>query len=94
MLDENGITVDIFPIFSTLDEEKIERLIDDNGNSSPRVIGDVTRTEIPSKVTEETIENAVEIDVSRSESSPLPFIIGGLAIVGVGTGIVLYKKKK
>lgn len=102
MLDENGSTVDIFPIFSTLDKEKIERPIDDSGNDSPRVIGDVTRTEMPSeshansdsKVTDETIENAVEIDVRRSESSPLPFIIGGLAIVGVGTGIVLYKKKK
>lgn len=94
MLDENGSTVDIFPIFSTLDEEKIERPIDDNGNSSPRVIGDVTRTEMPSEVTGKTIENAVEIDVRRSESSPLSFIIGGLAIVGIGTGIVLYKKKK
>ncbi|MDE6424861.1 MAG: hypothetical protein K2K89_01815 [Ruminococcus sp.] len=102
MLDENGSTVDIFPIFSTIEEEKIERPIDDSGNSSPRVIGDVIRTEMPSeshansdgKVTEETIENAVEIDLKRSDSSPLPFVIGGLAIVGVGTGIVLYKKKK
>ncbi|MDE5771187.1 MAG: hypothetical protein K2I06_06095 [Ruminococcus sp.] len=102
MLDENGSVVDTFPIFSTIEEEKIERPIDDSGNSSPRVIGDVIRTEMPSeshansdgKVTEETIENAVEIDLKRSDSSPLPFVIGGLAIVGVGTGIVLYKKKK
>lgn len=102
MLDENGNTVDIFPIFSTLDEEKIERPIDDNGNDSPRVKGDVTRTGMPSdsiadssnEFTSDTIENAVEIDVKRSESSSLPFVIGGLAIVGVGTGIVLYKKKK
>lgn len=102
MLDKNGSAVDIFPIFSTLDEEKIERPIDDDGNDSPRVIGDVARTEMPSdshansddKVTEATIENVVEIDLKRSESSPLPFVIGGLAIVGVGTGIVLYKKKK
>lgn len=102
MLDENGNTVDIFPIFSTIEEEKIERPIDDNGNSSPRVIGNVTRTETPSdssvdsgnEFTSDTIENAVEIDVERSESSPLPFIISGFAVVGVGTGIVLYKKKK
>ncbi len=102
MLDENGDTVDIFPIFSTLDEEKIEHSIDDNGNSSPRVIGDVKRTETPSdssvnsgnEFTSNTIENAVEIDLKRSKSSPLPFVIGGLAIVGIGTGIVLYKKKK
>ncbi len=94
MLDENGDTVDIFPIFSTLDEEKIEHPIDDNGNNPPRVIGDVTRTEMPSKVTEETIENVVEIDVRRSESSPLPFIIGGLAIVVSGTAFMMYKKRK
>ena len=98
MLDENGSTVDIFPIFSTLDEEKTEHPINDNGNSSPRVIGDVERTETLSdslansgdKFTTDT----VEIDLKRSESSLIPFIIGGLAIIGVGTGIVLYKKKK
>ena len=49
MLDENGSVVDTFPIFSTIEEEKIERPIDDSGNSSPRVIGDVIRTEIPSE---------------------------------------------
>lgn len=102
MIDKNGSTVDIFPIFSTLDEEKIERPIDDNSNDSPRVIGDVERTEMPSdslansddKVTKATIENAVEIDLKRSGSSPLPFVAGGLAIIGVSTGIMLYKKKK
>ncbi|MDE5557564.1 MAG: hypothetical protein K2J32_07725 [Ruminococcus sp.] len=102
MLDENGSVVDTFPIFSTIEEEKIELPIDDNGNSSPRVIGNVKRTETPSdnsvdsgnEFTSDTIENAVEIDVRRSASSPMSFIIGGLAIVGVGTGIVLYKKKK
>ncbi len=102
MLDENGSTIDIFPIFSTIEEEKIEHPIDDNGNSSPRVISNVTRTETPfdssidsgNEFTSDTIENAVEIDIKRSESSSLPFVIGGLAIVGVGTRIVLYKKKK
>ena len=102
MLDENGDTVDIFPIFSTLDEEKIERPINDNGNSSPRVIGDVERTETPSdslansgdKFTTNTIENAVEIDIRLSESSPIPFVIGGLAIVVSGTAFVIYKKRK
>lgn len=48
MLDENGSVVDTFPIFSTIEEEKIELPIDDNGNSSPRVIGNVKRTETPS----------------------------------------------
>ena len=102
MLDENGDTVDIFPIFSTIEEEKTERPINDNGNSSPRVIGDVERTETPfdspvdsgNEFTNVTIETAVEVDLERSASIPLPFVIGGLAVVGVGTGIVLYKKKK
>ena len=48
MLDENGSVVDTFPIFSTIEEEKIELPIDDNGNSSPRVIGNVKRTKTPS----------------------------------------------
>lgn len=46
------------------------------------------------KFTEVTIENAVEIDLKHSGSSPLPFFAGGLAIIGVSTGIMLYKKKK
>ncbi|MCM1316321.1 MAG: hypothetical protein NC244_13225 [Alistipes senegalensis] len=102
MLDKNGSTVDIFPIFSTIEEEKIEHPIDDNGNNSPRVIGDVARTETSSDSSVDsdnefinvTIETVVEVDLERSANSPLPFIIGGLAVVGVGTGIVLYKKKK
>ncbi|MDE7363384.1 MAG: hypothetical protein K2N27_00635 [Ruminococcus sp.] len=77
MLDENGSVVDTFPIFSTIEEEKAERPIDDNGNDSPRVIGNITRTETSSdspvdsgnEFTSVTIENALE----RSESSPVPF---------------------
>ena len=45
------------------------------------------------KVSADSTERAVDGISERSESSPLPFVIGGLAIVGVGTGIVLYKKK-
>ncbi len=102
MLDENSSTVDIFPIFSTIEEEKIEHPIDDNGNNSPRVIGDVKRTETSfdgsgdsgNEFTSDTIENAVEIDVKRSESIPVPFIIGGLAIVVSGTAFMMYKKRR
>ncbi|MCM1225694.1 MAG: hypothetical protein NC548_65750 [Lachnospiraceae bacterium] len=102
MLDENGSIVDIFPIFSTIAEEKTEIKIEENGNNSPRVIGNVTRTETPSdspvdsdnEFTSETIENAVEIDVRRSESSPVPFVIGGLVIVVSGTVFMMHKKRK
>jgi len=94
MLDENGSVADTFPIFSTVEEEKTERPIDDDGNDSPRVIGDVTRTETPSEFTNSSIENAVEIDVNHSESSSLPYVVGGLAVVVFGTIFMIYKKKK
>lgn len=94
MLDENGSIADIFLIFSTIEEEKTEIKIEENGNDLPRVIGDITHIEKPSEFTNSNIENAVKIDVRRSENSPVPFVISGLAVVGVGTGIVLYKKKK
>jgi len=102
MLDENGSVVDIFPVFSTVEEEKTERPIDDDGNDSPRVIGDVTRTETPfdspvdsgNEFTSATIENAVEIDVKHSESNSLPYVVGGLAVVVFGTIFIIYKKKK
>ncbi len=102
MLDENGSVADTFPIFSTIEEEKTEIKIEENGNDSPRVIGDVTRTETPSdspvasgdEFTSATIENAVEIDVKHFESSPLPFVVGGLAIVTFSTIFMIYKKKK
>lgn len=48
MIDENGNTVDSFPPFSTLEEDEGEsetaeaHTISDNGNASPRVIGDIT----------------------------------------------------
>ena len=97
MLDENGDTVDIFPIFSTIEEES-ERPINDNGNSSPRVIGDVERTETPfdslANSGDKFTTDTVEIDLERSESNPVPFVIGGLAIVISGTAFVIYKKKK
>lgn len=102
MLDKNGSTVDMFPIFSTIEEEKTEHPIDDDGNDSPRVIGDVTHTETPSdspvdsgnEFTSATIENAVEIDVKRSESSPLPYVVGSIAVVGIGAAVMIFKKKK
>ncbi|MCM1474069.1 MAG: hypothetical protein NC040_08415, partial [Muribaculaceae bacterium] len=91
MLDENGSNVDVFPIFSPLDEKKTECPINDNGNNPPRIIGDVTRTETPSdsiadsdnEFTSDTIENAVEIDVKHSKRSHLVFVIGGLALLFV-----------
>ena len=105
MIDQNGNAIDSFPIFSTLEEE--EKLndspINDNGESGNRVIGSVdNRTETysdslygdESNVTANDTKSAEENDSERSEGNALPLIIGGAAIVGIGTGIVIYKKRK
>ena len=62
MIDRNGDTVDTFPPFSTLKDEPEESTggyeINDKGEDSPRVIGDVTggterllRAILPQRVT-------------------------------------------
>lgn len=102
MFDENGSVADTFPVFSTIEDEKTERPIDGEGNDSPRVIGDVTRTETLSdslvdsgnEFTSATIENAVEIDLKRSESSSLPYVVGSIAVVGIAAAVMIYKRKK
>lgn len=49
MIDENGDTADMFMPFSTLEEDEIpvtsSLLIDDDGEDSPRVIGQPARAE-------------------------------------------------
>lgn len=105
MIDQNGNAIDSFPIFSTLEEEENpnDSPINDNGESGSRVIGSVdNRTETysdslygdESNVTANDMKSAAENDSERSEGNTLPIIIGVAAIVGIGTGIVIYKKRK
>lgn len=107
MMDKNGNTVDTFPPFSTLEEES-ESVggyeINDDGKDSPRVIGKVTgRTEtvsdvassIDSEITSDTDSSVSDSRSGASESSPLPIIVGTVAVVGVGVGgFFILKKKK
>ena len=108
MIDQNGDTVGSFPPFSTLKEDEPEDStgnyeINDNGEDSPRVIGDVTgRTETASEgvsVTEYT--NAVEASTKPSEdnskqpeTNPLPIIAGVAALAGIGGAGYYFMKKK
>lgn len=108
MIDQNGDTVDTFPPFSTLEEDKAESTgdfrINDDGEDSPRVKGKVTeRTETASdsvaaednEVTADSSANASEGDSKRSETNPLLIISGVAAVAGIGgAGYYLMKKRK
>ncbi len=107
MIDKNGDTVDMFPIFSTLDEDKENpnhtSVGDDNGNENYAVGIAENRTEKPSesldnsdgKVSANSTERATDIVPMRSENSAMPIVTGILAVVGIGVGgAVLYKKRK
>ncbi len=107
MIDQNGDTVDTFPPFSTLEEDKAESTgdfrINDDGEDSPRVKGKVTgRTETASEsvaaedneVTADSSANASEGNSERSET-PLLIIAGVAAVAGIGgASYYLMKKRK
>ncbi|MDE7363802.1 MAG: hypothetical protein K2N27_02770 [Ruminococcus sp.] len=107
MIDKNGDTVDIFPIFSTLDEDEEKQnhipVGDDNGNENNAVGIAGNGTEKPSeslensdgKVSANSTERAIDGIPERSENSAMPIIIGCIAVVGIGVGgTILYKKRK
>lgn len=106
MIDRNGNTVDTFPPFSTLKDESNEYAdgyeINDKGEDSPRVIGEVTgETEKPSdsvdtaedKVTAERDRKPSEGNSERSGTNHLAIIAGVTALAGIG-GIGYYFMKK
>jgi len=89
MIDENGDTVDTFMPFSTLEEDVTEQkgnVIDDDGDDSPRVIGE------PARGTE-AVTVAVEDTDSKKGNSALPIAVGGIAVIG-GAGAFLYFRNK
>lgn len=106
MIDQNGDTVDSFPVYSTLDEDEPNRIPagenGDNGNGG--AVGIIINgTEKPSesldnvdgKVTASDTEKADTGNSERSESNTLPLVIGGIAVLGIGVGgVILYKKRK
>lgn len=89
MIDENGDTVDTFMPFSTLEEDVTEQkcnVIDDDGDDSPRVIGE------PARGTEAVTAAPEETD-SKKGNSALPIAVCGISVVG-GSGAFLYFKNK
>lgn len=108
MIDQNGDTVDTFPIYSTLDEDeetpdRIPAGKNDNNGNGGAVGIIIDGTEKPSeslesengKVSASSTSKATTSDFGRSENNALPLVFGGIAIVGIGTGgVILYKKRK
>ena len=108
MIDKNGDTVDTFPPFSTLEEDESETAggyeIHDDGEDSPRVIGEVTaRTETASEGVSSAEGNDTAVSPSggsegNSEGSgvnSLAIIAGVAALAGVGgAGYYIMKKRK
>ena len=108
MIDKNGDTVDSFPPFSTLKDTEPEATggyeIHDDGEDSPRVIGEVTaRTETASEGGSAAEGNDTAVSPSggsegNSEGSgvnSLAIIAGVAALAGVGgAGYYIMKKRK
>ncbi len=108
MIDKNGDTVDMFPIFSTLNEEEENpnrTPIDDYNDNGNNAVGIAENgTEKPSEslenidskeVSADSTEKAVDGVLERSESNTMPIVIGVLAVVAIGIGgAILYKKRK
>lgn len=103
MIDKNGDTVEMFPVFSTLEEDTTERVYTkDKGSNDSGAVGiagngakkpSESRDKSDRKVSAATTENTTESVPEHSESNPLPFVIGGIAIVAIG-GAIMYKKRK
>ena len=107
MIDRNGDTVDTFPPFSTLKDEPEESTgghqINDNGEDSPRVIGEVTGgTETASEggsSAEGNNTTSSPSDVSEGNSddsgvNPLAIIAGVAALAGVGGAAYYFTRKR
>ena len=108
MIDQNGDTVDSFPPFNTLKDDEPEEStggyqINDNGEDSPRVIGEVTGgTETTSEGVSATDHNSAvegstkpsEDNSKQPETNPLPIIAGVAALAGIGGAGYYFMKKK
>lgn len=103
MIDENGDTVDMFPPFSTEEEQDVllpnGNAPNNDGNTPNRVIGHVGgRTE---KATEDSLDSesnitseAAQSHTEHSASSVMPVIIGIAALIGIGAVLFIFRSKK
>lgn len=108
MTDKNGDTVDTFPPFSTLEEDEPEEStgghqINDNGEDSPRVIGEVaggtkTASEGGSAAegndTPDSQSSVSEGYSERSGANPLAIIAGVATLAGVGGAAYYFTRKR
>ena len=104
MLDENGDTVDTFPIFSTLKEDFPESettdgyKIQDDGADSPRVVGKVTEgSQTASESISSTDSNNTDESVtgdSKGNFEAFTLIFAGVAVVAGIVGVAYYMMKR
>ena len=102
MIDKNGNTVDSFPPFSTLEDEEDEPEstdsyeIQDDGEESPRVIGEVTGEAASGPDSAEVTEESSTPDSTKTEKgvNPVPITVGATLVGGVGVAGYLVNKKR
>ncbi len=107
MIDKNGNTVDSFPPFSTLKDEPDESTggyeINDKGEDSPRVIGEVAGgTEKASEGgssaegndTPDAPTSGSEGNSAQSGANLLPVVAGVAALAGVGGAAYYFTRKR
>lgn len=107
MIDRNGDTVDTFPPFSTLKDEPEKSTgvyeINDKGEDSPRVIGEVaggTETTSEGGFSAEGNDTTVspsdgsEGNSDGSGASSLAIIAGVAALAGVGGAAYYFTRKR
>ena len=103
MIDKNGNTVDSFPPFSTLKDEPDESTggyeINDKGEDSPRVIGEVAGGTEKASEGGSSAEgnNTTDSQSGGSEGSganPLPIIAGVAVLAGVGGEGYYFTRKR
>ncbi len=98
----NGNTVDSFPPFSTLEDEEDESEstdsyeIQDDGEESPRVIGEVTGEATSGPDSAEVTEESSTPDSTKTEKgvNPVPITVGATLVGGVGVAGYLVNKKR
>ena len=104
MIDNSGNTVDSFPPYSTLKEGESETEdsdgavygIDDEGEESPRVVGEAAGSGNGSSSEDDApVGPGTANDKQKSGTNPVPVAIGAAAAAGAaGAGIYLKKKKR
>lgn len=103
MIDENGDTVDMFPPFSTEEEQDVPlpngNVPNNDGSNPNRVIGQIEKQ--TEKAAEDNLDSKSNITSEESQShtehsvsSVMPIIIGIAALIGIGAVLFIFRNKK